>query len=311
MDFKDHLRYVIDHGIARSNRFQVLIPLPPFMQKKTVQQATGQLSLDIFGVDVGPILSAFLGADRKEVTRGLDIMCDQTDLPGKSFTTSDVKYNGDFYKLPNTVVYSLHNFNFHPSEDMYEKNLIDAWMSAIININTQEIMYYEDFTTDITINMMDTNDRVVYTAILKDAYPIYNNPITLNHGEKDMAAIMMVQFAYRKWFRAGEQQTNNTGLNRLSQTALGQYLTPILSNPVVAEALNMMKDRGIDLEGDALEYYKMADNIVQNTTGTSINHSVGLLNGMIAQIKLSDNITGTQAADLLRILDDTVRKLKG
>lgn len=308
----EHFASIIKNGVARSNRYQVLIPLPNFMNGNTKKKQEQSSTWTVYGVDVFKSLGKILGASSGELTRGLDLTCEQTEIPGKSFTTSDIKYNADFYRLPSSVVYGLQPFTFRSSRDMLEKDVIDTWMNGIVDIQTQAMMYYEDFTVDITINQLDINDNVVYSVVLKDAYPSYCNPITLSASETNMVSLMMVQFSYRKWYRVGKnEEGQQKGLGRISETPFGSILTPIMSNPVVSEAMSVMKDKGINLEGDAMDIYNMADKIVKNTTGSSINKSTSLLTSMVGQVKLNKNITSAQSARLIQQINLAVSKLNG
>src|SRR5690554_6787798 len=127
--FQEHIQYLVKHSLARTNRFQVIIPLPEALLPK-VSTTEQEKTSTIFGSDTIKLIKSFLGGGT-EITRGLDVMVESTDIPGKNLTTTEIKYNGDFYKVPYSVVYETQQFMFKCSRDMYEKNIIDDWMNLI------------------------------------------------------------------------------------------------------------------------------------------------------------------------------------
>ena len=322
---EEHMNALLRYGIQRSNRYEVTIPLPKSLGGTSSSSASGRTSqsgqhslfgydtsIDIFGfkIDVLDSITSIVSNRAGDQVRGLSLMCEQTEIPGKSFSTTDVKYNGDYFRMPYSNVYGLHSFTFNVSQDGYEKAITDKWMDTVINIGTQEIGYYDDYTTDVTISLLDTQDHKSYSVRLIDAYPVFSNPITVNQSENNTVALLMVQFAYRKWEIVGSE--SNSGLaSSLSETPFGKYLTPILSNPVVKQATSVLKQNGIDLEGDAVQYYNMADSIVKGTTGSSINKSTTLLNGMINQVQSDHKINANQTAKVISMLRNTIGTLGG
>lgn len=297
---EQHIHHIIKYGIARSNRFGVEIPLPKALQGSSDSSSSKSSLFSVFGVDILDKVTSVLSNRHGESTRGLSMTCEQTEMPGRSFTTSDTKYSGEYFRQPYNSVYGLHSFTFHISEDVYEKIIIDTWMDYIINHKTQEVEYYDNYVTDITISTMDTSNRETYSVVLKDAYPVYCNPVTMSFNETNSYCILIVQFAYKRWEPLSASST--TDVSSLSQTPFGKYLTPILSNPIVKEATNVLKVNGVDLEGDALQYYNMADKLLKNTTNSNINKTATLLNSMTTEIKQNDKISPSQTASIISMI---------
>lgn len=303
---QEHMYHVIKYGIARSNRFNVMIPLPKAIQGNDTSSSKSSL-FSVFGVDVLDKVTSILSNRKGEEVRGLAMTCEQTEMPGKSFTTSDVKYSGEYFRVPYNNVFGLHSFTFHVSGDLYEKAIIDTWMSNIINEKTQEIEYYDNYVSDITISTLDTQGKETYSVVLKDAYPVFCNPVTMSHNESDSGCILIVQFSYKRWEPL--TTTASSGVSTLAETPLGKFLTPVLANPIVKEATNVLKNNGIDLEGDAVQYYNMADKLLKNTTNSNINKTVSLLNGMQTNVKTNNKISASQTASVISMLRSAVGSL--
>lgn len=313
--FKEYTANILQNGLARTNRFQVLIPVPTI---PSLTSAAEDDSADsVFGKIGGYVKEAFkvirifTGGGTAEYTRGLDLMCSQTELPGKTINTSETKYNGDVHKIGNSLMYGNHQFVFKVSRDMYEKTIIDQWMNMVVDPETHEISYLDEYAVSINIFQLDESDEIMQAIELVDAFPVMLNPLTLSNSEHNNTHELMVQFAYRKWRNIDLTGEPGNGLDSLMDTPLGPYLAPILTNPVVQRGLDYVKNAtGIDLEGEAVNVYNQIDDIVKNTTGESINKSVGLLNQIKASLDVNDLLTRPQQEGLFDLVEGTINKLK-
>lgn len=311
---KEYTSNILQNGLARTNRFQVIIPVP------TIPELTAAAEDDsdsVFGKARGyigeamKVIRIFTGGGTAEYTRGLDLMCSQTELPGKTINTSETKYNGDVHKIGNSLMYGNQQFTFKVSRDMYEKTIIDQWMNMVVDPETHEIAYLDTYAVSINIFQLDESDQIMQAIELVDAFPVMVNPLTLSNSEHNNTHELMVQFAYRKWRNIDLSGEPGNGLDSLMDTPLGPYLAPILTNPVVQRGLDYVKNAtGIDLEGEAVNVYNQIDDIVKNTTGESINKSVGLLNQIKASLDVNDLLTRPQQEGLFDLVEGTINKLK-
>lgn len=308
---EQHNAHLLKHGLARTNRFQVIIQLPEKIVDQASAEAKTSSNLAKWFGEAIKIVKIFTGKGSSEFTRGLDIMTSQTELPGKTINISETKYNGDTLKAGQSILYGQHQFVFKVSSDMYEKGIIERWMDLIVDPNTHEVGYQNTYATNITINQLNLNDEIVYSVRLIDAFPVNVNSMVLSNSEMNNTHELMVQFAYRKWENVDRDTSGNGLLNKLSQTPFGPYLTPILSNPVVQKGLDYLKENtGIDLEGEGVNIYNQVDKIVRETTGESINSSVSLLNGIKANLGLTEGLSSSQAAKLFDLITGTVDRMK-
>lgn len=306
-----HTASILKNGLSRTNRFQVIIALPQKIVEDTEKNAEKSSQLAQWFGEAVKIVKIFSGKGSADYTRGLDLMCAQTSLPGKTINVSETKYNGDTLKSGHSILYGQHQFTFKVSTDMYEKDIIDNWMNLVVDPTTHEVGYHSDYATNIIINQLNTNDKVVKSYMLEDAWPVNVNELVLSHLESNNTHELMVQFAYRRWKDLDLDSTGNGLLDKLSQTPFGPYLAPILSNPAVQKGLEYLKDStGLDLEGEAVNIYNQVDKIVRETTGESIGNAVSLLNGIKANLDLTENISPEQIVKLSEIIDGTIGKIK-
>lgn len=311
--FLESVTHLTKYGVARTNRFNVIITLPQQLQeiinqKKGQDQDGGNFLRPIigeFGVD---LVKTVLGSG-VEIVRGLDIMCQDAEFPGKSLSTSETKYNSDYLNIPYSITYQPINITFVVSRDFLEKNILDEWQNLIINPITHDVGYFEDYASPtIEIQQLNEQDRVTHKVAIIDAYPSEIQSMALSNEDGDNYHRVTVTFVYRTWKNLDVEQPS--GVASLSETPLGPLVTPILGNPAVQKATRFVEQQtGLNLEGEAVNIYNMVDGIVRNTTGQSTNRSVGLLNGVKAQTELNQNISNDQKAKLIELIDGTIGRL--
>lgn len=174
--------------LSRSDRFRVLIPLP---------------------VSFGPT---------GESSDLLTLRCEDAELPGKSFSTFDVRTYGPIQRFPNLTTYNDITLTFLCSANIienneigfFEKMIFENWMDTInptpnktsnsVDIAYHNFNYKKSYQTDITIEHYDLYDKLNYSVKLIDAFPISINQITLAWGN-DQIARLSVTFAYTRWQR--------------------------------------------------------------------------------------------------------------
>jgi hypothetical protein len=239
-------------------------------------------------------------------------MAESTQIPGKNITTSEIKYNGDYYKIPYANVYDAHDIVFRCSRDMYEKNILDLWMEYIFNPKTHAVGYTDDYATNITINQLNEQDEVVHSVILLDAFPTLCAPIAMSNEDRDSYATLQTQWMYRRWIKAEDNVDVTNGVSSLSQTPLGPIVAPILSNPAAQRALKTLENQtGLDLEGEAVEIYNAIDQIVKESTGGgSTNQAASLIEGMRAQVEVNGIISDLQKGTLIDTIDNVLTNLR-
>lgn len=309
-NIKEYISQIAKYGLAPTNRFQVIIPLPDSLRTLTTNISQRKTESP-FGKELLDHINSFAGSGL-EITKNFELMIKQADLPGKSITTSDVKYNGDFHKVGFSNVYEDLNIVFNVSQDMYEMNIIDEWMELVFNPITHEISYLDDYVTNITINQLDRQDNIVYSIVLKDAYPILCSGVPISNDDQNTLMSLSVTFAYKRWERVESQRTELEGIDSLSETPFGPLVTPFLAKPGVQNALGYLESQtGVSLEGDAVDIYNQVDEIVRESTDTNINKTASLLESIRASTSLNDRLSTAQKAEIISIIDGTLTQLKG
>ena len=155
--------------VARSNRFDVFIPIPPVL------------------------LPYFSSA------RTLQMRCENAQLPGKTFATTEQKFgSAPVEKFPYATNFTDIDLTFIVDDDMQQKLLFDGWMNYVSPVYNYNIRYKSDYTTALTINQYDVENNLTYSVNLYDAYPISMNQMDLNWGNDGMHKLV-ITFAYTNW----------------------------------------------------------------------------------------------------------------
>ena len=304
----EFLSHLMKYGIAYNNRFSVEIELPDAIRDAT-KNILQKKTTSPFGQEVFSYVKSFIGA-KGEVVRSLNFMVNQIELPGKMLSTTETKYNSDVYTMAYGNTYEGLSIMFNISRDMLEKNIFDSWQELAYDPIKHKAGYFDDYKSNITINVLDANDRIVYSVRLIDAMPKTIVPIQLSQDDGSNMK-MSVMFMYKRWERIeGNVSKDLDKLGSLSQTALGPAVTPLLSNPAIQSALGAIQSQtGLDLEGEALNIYNSVDTIVKQSTGTDTNKIKGSINSYVASAEISDKMTPQQKSNLIGALNEVLGKL--
>lgn len=200
-------------GPAKPCRFQVVLPIPLYISKfvengliskilnfpNSIHNDVADAINSIFGNTIGNEQSISYSSS---TTRYLSLQCENTEFPGKSFITDDVKVYGPTFKVPYQTMYSDFPVSILCTNDFYERKLFDKWMEAISPTDTNNFRYPKGrdtrYLTNITIIQFDDFIRQIYAMELIDAYPISVAPQKLNWAEDDFHRLN-VTFSYHKY----------------------------------------------------------------------------------------------------------------
>jgi len=158
------------NGLAKTNRFEVLIILPPIASRS--------------------------GISGEE----LSLMCETAELPGKSLQTAEAKVYGPTYKIPYQKQFQDISLTFLCSNLGTERSFFNGWIEYIMPSSTNNIRFRDSYETTIQISHLTESDSIIRKIILRDAFPIGYASQQLNWGD-DGFQKLTVQFAYRDFFQ--------------------------------------------------------------------------------------------------------------
>jgi len=196
-------------GLAKPNRFQIILPIPKYINQFIGQSVLEQI-VNLPNTIVSDITNIFNRDNTDEqskttnssISRYLALQCESTELPGKTILTQDAKVYGPTYKIPYQTQFADISLTFLCTNDFYERKLFDRWIEAIMPNDTHNLRFPNDddtrYLTNLKIIQYDDFIKQIYAVEMIDAFPISIASQPLNWGE-DSFHRLTVQFSYRKY----------------------------------------------------------------------------------------------------------------
>lgn len=150
-------------GLARPNRFQVIIP------------NTGDLSL-------------------------FTLFCQGATLPGATIQVKKQNLFGPAYIRPTNINYGEQiSLSFFCDKDMIIRRGFDDWIHQVIKKSSFTVAYKSDYARDVIIHQLDEKENIVYGIKLVEAFPINIGALALNQSSNNVFHILPITLAYRYW----------------------------------------------------------------------------------------------------------------
>ena len=143
------------------------------------------------------ILSTFpVGADN--VTADLSFLCKSTTLPGQSITATVVDFRGRQIKLAgDSRAFEDWSMTVINDTSFNIRNSFEQWMEKINNMSTNGgATNPADYQTDIVVQQLDRDDKVLKTYTLINAFPVSLGEIAVSYDTNDSIEDFTIDFAY-------------------------------------------------------------------------------------------------------------------
>lgn len=152
-------------GMARTNRYSVIFT-PPISTRSALQNTL--------------------------------LFCDQVQLPGINYSTVQNRTFGEFRETPYEKLFDAINMSFYVDTGLKVKYLFDEWINSIQNPNTRLFKYYVDYTTNMSIEVLDLQEKTRYEVALFECYPKNIGAIQLDQSSKEVMKLQ-VTMQYKYW----------------------------------------------------------------------------------------------------------------
>jgi hypothetical protein len=153
---------------------------------------------DVF-INVPPVISSLAGQSQRQVARSLRYNCESTNLPSRTFATTEQKTYGPIEKYPYLTTYNDLDITLIVDDAMSQKYIFDSWMEYINPAFTNDFKYKEDYATVLTVNQYNLQNELVYAVDFFECYPISINQMDLD-WQLEGYHKLNVTFAYTRWF---------------------------------------------------------------------------------------------------------------
>lgn len=131
--------------------------------------------------------------------------CDQAQLPGISFSSSQVRSYGEFREVPYEKLFEPVTLSFYVDNAMVIKNLFDDWLNLIQDGSTRDFNYPRDYITDsIRIIVINSQNQQRYAVELRHCFVKAVSPIQLDYSAKDVMKVnVTISYKYAVHQRLG------------------------------------------------------------------------------------------------------------
>ena len=106
-------------------------------------------------------------------------------------------YAGREIPVPGDRTYEEFTVNFYATNAWNIRDSFERWSESIngSESNTGTVLF-DDFMRDIQLDLLDSNDAVRKTYVLKDAWPINVGAADMDQGSQDSVVEFPVTFRY-------------------------------------------------------------------------------------------------------------------
>jgi hypothetical protein len=130
--------------------------------------------------------------------RKLLLFCSEISLPGQNLITNQIRQYGEIREVPSEKTFDNISMTFYVDNNMEVKLFFDRWLDSIQNPYTRTFEYYENYITDLDIEVEDLKDRKRYSVKLSECYPKSISPISLGYETKEVMKLQ-VSMNYKYW----------------------------------------------------------------------------------------------------------------
>ena len=139
------------------------------------------------------------------VNANLQYLCESVSLPTKGIASNAHDVYGPPREIPYRETFTEAALSFIVDDKFTVKRFFDKWQEKIINVETGNVNYWNNFVATINITRLsndatsfaDASDK--YKIELREAYPSAVGEIALGHTQGGEILRLSVTFKYRKW----------------------------------------------------------------------------------------------------------------
>ena len=139
------------------------------------------------------------------VNENLQYLCESVSLPTKGIASNAHDVYGPPREIPYRETFTEAALSFILDDAFTVKKFFDKWQENIINVETGNVNYWNNFVATINITRLsndatsfaDATDK--YKIELREAYPSAVGEIALGHTQGGEILRLSVTFKYRKW----------------------------------------------------------------------------------------------------------------
>ena len=173
--------------------------------------------------------SGLFGGYRTGVMQNLTLRCDNISMPGRTPTSSNIKYYGpqrkQYYGYDTNPVTAV----FIMSEDLVERDVFLAWQDIAIGAIRKDpsqtrlggfnVGYYDNYVSDITIRKYNEGGEPVYSTKLIQAFPTSVLESNVNWADNEIMRLS-VTFDYHHFIETSNNPVSSEQLSKIQSDSI-------------------------------------------------------------------------------------------
>lgn len=190
-----------EDGPAKSNKFRVEFNLPTGIN---ADPTTLHVNTDSTRAAIGRFGTTVNAGGR------VNIMCHTCTLPSRELQSFELKQYGTPHAMPFTASYMPISFGFYSDTTLSARTFFETWQSAITNIGTNTFNFYNEYTSDIRIYILDSEGNETYYVDVYECWPTSLMQADYSYSSNDTIQTFMVAMRYKYW----QSSENDTEISR-------------------------------------------------------------------------------------------------
>jgi hypothetical protein len=137
--------------------------------------------------------TAFLLTFPKQEYKYLVSSC---NIPGQQLRTNSVSFWGMKKEIVSTIDFDPINISFYCDKDMKMRRIFEEWVDEIIDKSTFTVGYYEDYTCDMTITVLNKQLEPLREYKVREVHPTELSDIKIGYDKENEPMSFTVTFKY-------------------------------------------------------------------------------------------------------------------
>ena len=118
------------------------------------------------------------------------------NIPGQELKTSTATFWGMKKEVVSSIDFDPITITFVCDKDLRIRKAFEDWIDEIVNKGTFTVGYYEDYTCDLIITVLNKALQPVREYRVREVHPKNINDISLGYDKNDEAMQFNVSFAF-------------------------------------------------------------------------------------------------------------------
>ena len=145
--------------------------------------------------------SGVLGIADLALGNRLSLMCNSMVIPGRSIaTTPDKSSSGPLREIPYEPLYSSEiTLSFYLAKDLWERRIFETWQDTIVDPVTGRLGYYNDYTCNVWMYVLNEFDMPLYRIRLDEVFPKAVSEIEFTNEGGSEVAQQAITLSFRRY----------------------------------------------------------------------------------------------------------------